>query len=80
MKVCEVVCPDKRQAFSNASLSRNTVADRARELALVGKGKDFMAYSLAVDESSGTPDTAQLSIVIRGSGLGSVRNRGAFGA
>ncbi|XP_074513327.1 general transcription factor II-I repeat domain-containing protein 2-like [Sebastes fasciatus] len=72
MKVCDVVCPDKRQAFSNVSLSRNTVADRVRELAtnlqqqLVGKGKDFIAYSLAVDESSDTSDTAQLSIFIRG--------------
>ena len=30
------------------------------------KGKDFIAYSLAVDESSDTSDTAQLSIFIRG--------------
>ncbi|XP_072900750.1 general transcription factor II-I repeat domain-containing protein 2-like [Hemitrygon akajei] len=72
MKVCDVVCPDKRQAFSNVSLSRNTVADRVRELAtnlqqqLVGKGRDFIAYSLAVDESRDTSDTAQLSIFIRG--------------
>ena len=29
-KVCDVVCPDKRQAFF--SLSRNTVADRVCEL------------------------------------------------
>lgn len=33
---------------------------------LIKKGKDFIAYSLAVDESSGTSDTAQLSICIRG--------------
>jgi len=72
MKVCDVVCPDKRQAFSNVSLSRNTVADRTCELAtnlheqLMEKGKDFVAFSLAVDESSDTSDTAQLSIFIRG--------------
>ena len=30
------------------------------------KGKDFIAYSLAVDESSDTTDTAKLSIFIRG--------------
>lgn len=59
-------------AFSNVSLSRNTIADRVCELVtnleqqLVGKGKDFIAYSLAVDESSDTSDTAQLSIFIRG--------------
>ena len=32
----------------------------------MGKGKDFIAYPLAVDESSDTSDTAQLSILIRG--------------
>lgn len=72
MKVYDVVCPDKRQAFSNVSLRRNTVADCVRQLAtnlqqqLVGKGKDFITYSLAVDESSDTSDTAQLSIFICG--------------
>ncbi|XP_063735205.1 general transcription factor II-I repeat domain-containing protein 2-like [Eleginops maclovinus] len=33
---------------------------------LVGKGKAFIAHSLAVDESTDTSDTAQLSIFIRG--------------
>ncbi|XP_068580201.1 general transcription factor II-I repeat domain-containing protein 2-like [Cebidichthys violaceus] len=72
IKVCDAVCPEKRQAFLNVSLSRNTVADRVRHLAanlqqqLVGKGKDFMAYSLAADESTDTSDTAQLSVFIRG--------------
>ena len=72
IKVCDIVCPDKRQAFLNVSLSRNTVADCVCDLAtdlqqqLMGKGKDFIAYSLAVDESSDTSDTAQLSIFIRG--------------
>ena len=27
-KVCDVVCPDKKQAFADISLSRNTVASR----------------------------------------------------
>lgn len=72
IKVCDAVCPEKRQAFLNVSLSRNTIADRVRHLAanlqqqLVGKGKDFIAYSLAADESTDTSDTAQLSIFIRG--------------
>ena len=71
-KVCDIVCPDKRQAFLNVSLSRNTVANCVCDLAtdlqqqLIGKGKDSIAYSLAVDESSDTFDTAQLSIFIRG--------------
>ncbi|KAM3850917.1 general transcription factor II-I repeat domain-containing protein 2A-like [Vipera latastei] len=72
IKVCEVMCPDQKQAFSNISLSRNTVVDRICELAtdlqgqLVEKGKEFIAYSLAVDESTDISDTAQLTIFIRG--------------
>uniref|UniRef100_A0A0L8G398 DUF4371 domain-containing protein n=1 Tax=Octopus bimaculoides TaxID=37653 RepID=A0A0L8G398_OCTBM len=52
-------CQDKKQMFANVSLSRNTIADAK-------KGKDFVAYSLAVDESNDTTDTAQLTIFIRG--------------
>ncbi|KAL3992366.1 KRAB domain-containing zinc finger protein [Sarotherodon galilaeus] len=72
LKVCDAVCPDKRQLFSNVSLSRNTVAEPVDQLStnlkeqLVEKGKDFIAYSLAVDESTDTTDIAQLSIFIRG--------------
>ncbi|KAL0163337.1 hypothetical protein M9458_042733, partial [Cirrhinus mrigala] len=72
VKVCDVVCPDKKQAFLNVSLSRNTIADRVCDLAtdlqgqLIEKGKDFIAYSLAVDESADTTDTAQLAVFIRG--------------
>uniref|UniRef100_A0A8D0KLQ8 HAT C-terminal dimerisation domain-containing protein n=1 Tax=Salvator merianae TaxID=96440 RepID=A0A8D0KLQ8_SALMN len=72
IKVCDVVCPDQRQAFLNMSLSRNAVADSACNLAtnlheqLMEKGKDFIAFSLAVAESSDTSDTAQLSVFIHG--------------
>lgn len=72
MKVCDLVCPEKKQAFSNVSLSRNTAADRTCDLAtnlydqLMEKGKDFVAFSLAVDESSDASHTAQLSVFIRG--------------
>lgn len=72
LKVCDEVCPDKRQLFSNVSLSRNTVAERVDELSinlkeqLVKKGKEFIAYFLAVDESTDISDIAQLSIFIRG--------------
>ena len=53
------------------SLSQNTVAEHLRELStnlhkqLINRGKDFIAYPLAVDESSDTSDTDQLSIFIR---------------
>ncbi|KAK0133129.1 General transcription factor II-I repeat domain-containing protein 2 [Merluccius polli] len=72
MIVCDLVCPEKKQAFSNVSLSRNTVADRTCDLAtnlfdqLMEKGKYSVAFSLAVDESSDTSDTAQLAVFIRG--------------
>lgn len=71
MKVCDVVCPDKTWVFANVSLSRNTVANRVCEMAtdlktqLIERAKDFVAYSLAVDESTDTTDTAQLAIFIR---------------
>jgi len=72
MKVCDLVCLEKKQAISNVSLSRNTVADRTCDLAtslydqLLEKGKDFVAFSLAVDESSNTSITAQLPVFIQG--------------
>ncbi|KAI3357069.1 hypothetical protein L3Q82_015456 [Scortum barcoo] len=33
LKAAELACPEKRQAFANISLSRNTVAERIGELA-----------------------------------------------
>ncbi|XP_066512762.1 general transcription factor II-I repeat domain-containing protein 2A-like [Hoplias malabaricus] len=72
MKVCDVLCPDKTRAFANVSLSRNTVANRVCEMAtdlktqLIERAKDFVAYSLAVDETTDATDTAQLVIFIHG--------------
>ena len=72
VKVCDIICPDKKQMLANVSLSRNTVADRVCEMAtdlrtqLSERSKDFIAYSLAVDESTDMTDTAQLAIFIRG--------------
>ena len=55
----------------NISLGRNTIADRVCEMStnlrthLSERSRDFIAYSLAVDESTNMTDTAQLAIFIR---------------
>ncbi|XP_043968005.1 general transcription factor II-I repeat domain-containing protein 2-like [Gambusia affinis] len=72
LKVCEQVCPDKVQTFQNVSLSRNTIAERVKEIAgnlstqLAEEMGSCLAFSLAVDESTDNVDTAHLSIFIRG--------------
>ncbi|XP_037794130.1 general transcription factor II-I repeat domain-containing protein 2-like [Penaeus monodon] len=72
LKAAETVCPEKRQAFANISLTRNTVADRISDLAedldsqLKHKVKSFIAFSVAIDESTDITDVAQLAIFIRG--------------
>jgi hypothetical protein len=46
----EIVCPDKKQCFSNISLSRNTVAQRVREISedicdqLSERAKNFVFF------------------------------------
>ena len=72
LKAAEIVCPEKRQAFENISLTRNTVADRISDLSadlgnqLKCKVKSFIAFSIAIDESTDITDVAQLAIFIRG--------------
>lgn len=72
LKAAELVCPDKRQALANISLSRPTVTERVEELSsdlknqLKDKVKYFIAFSIALDESTDVTDVAQLAIFIRG--------------
>uniref|UniRef100_I3J839 SPIN-DOC-like zinc-finger domain-containing protein n=1 Tax=Oreochromis niloticus TaxID=8128 RepID=I3J839_ORENI len=72
MKASEIVCPEKRQAFANISLTRNTVADRISDLSadldsqLKQKIKSVIVFSVAIDEGMDITDVAQLAIFIRG--------------
>ncbi|KAK0154547.1 General transcription factor II-I repeat domain-containing protein 2 [Merluccius polli] len=72
LQAASIVCPEKRAQFASISLSPNTVAERVTELSgniygqLRDKVKDFRAYSVALDESTDTTDTAQLAIYVRG--------------
>ncbi|KAJ0069923.1 hypothetical protein NL108_016510 [Boleophthalmus pectinirostris] len=72
LKAAELVCPDKRQALANISLSRPTMTERIEELSgdlksqLKDKAKSFIAFSVALDESTDVTDVAQLAIFIRG--------------
>ncbi|KAI7800955.1 putative general transcription factor II-I repeat domain-containing protein 2-like [Triplophysa rosa] len=72
VKAAELVCPEKKQAFASISLSRNTVAERIEDLAgdlnrqLKDKVKSFIAFSIALDESTDINDVAQLGLYIRG--------------
>jgi hypothetical protein len=62
----------KTHLFKTISLSANTVADHVNDLArdvqcqLKAKCKDFVTYSIAIDESTDDTDIAQLPVFIRG--------------
>lgn len=70
--VADVICPDKKAAFSKISLSHQTIARRVDEIGksvekkLVSRVTNFKFYALAIDESTDSTDTAQVAIFIRG--------------
>jgi hypothetical protein len=72
MKAAEILCPKKQQLFKNISLSAKTVAKCVNDLAgdiqcqLKEKCKNFVAYSIAIDESTDVKDIAQLVVFVRG--------------
>ena len=72
MKAAVVVCPEKQSAFANISLSRNTIADWAKDLSrglgsqIKDKIKSFIAFSAAIEESADVTDTVQLCVFVRG--------------
>ncbi|XP_066239740.1 general transcription factor II-I repeat domain-containing protein 2-like [Saccopteryx leptura] len=72
IKACEIICPEKKMLFEGISLSANTVASRITESAddvqqqLIAAAKNFEAYSIALDESTGVTDTTYCAVFIRG--------------
>jgi hypothetical protein len=70
MKAAEILCPKKQQLFKTISLSANTVVDRVNDLTgdiqcqLKEKCKDFVAYSVAIDESTDVTDIVQLAVFL----------------
>ena len=68
----DIICPKMKNAFTNLSLSRRTVTERCEEIAnnlssqLYKKSDEFVAFSLALDESVDITDISQLAIFIRG--------------
>uniref|UniRef100_A0A3P9K194 SPIN-DOC-like zinc-finger domain-containing protein n=1 Tax=Oryzias latipes TaxID=8090 RepID=A0A3P9K194_ORYLA len=67
-----IMCPSQERVFSQISLSRNTVTRRVEDLSrdirdqLTVKSRDFVAFSLACDESTDISDSAQLLVFVRG--------------
>ena len=63
--VADVLCPEKKELFEQLCLSRQTIARCIEELgnsievSLATKAKDFIFFSLALDESTDIKDTAQ---------------------
>ncbi|GBP17497.1 General transcription factor II-I repeat domain-containing protein 2A [Eumeta japonica] len=72
LKVCSILCPEKKNEFEKNSLSRRTVVRRIEMMAndiktiLTGRMAGFESFSIALDESTDLSDTAQLAIFIRG--------------
>lgn len=68
----ESVCPLSTPQFNAICLSRHTIARRIEDLStdverqLRLRGKQFIAYSLCLDESIDVVDTSQLAIFVRG--------------
>ena len=72
MAVVETICPEKKEAFLNVSLSARTVTRRIEEMSENLKAsqedcfKKLQFFSIAIDESTDATDTAQLAVFVRG--------------
>ena len=72
MAVVESICAEKKELFLNVSLSARTVIRRIEEMSenLKSSQEDYFEklrfFSIAIDESTDTTDTAQLAVFVRG--------------
>ena len=67
-----IMCPEHKTKLNSIALSRRTVVRRVQKISdnlmnqLKDTSKQFLWYSLALDESNDVQDTAQLLVFIRG--------------
>ncbi|CAN8033066.1 unnamed protein product, partial [Ixodes persulcatus] len=72
LTVADDLCPDKKNAFKELSLSARTVTRRIEDMGeqslsiLKDRARAFQYFSLALDESNNVFDTAHLLIFVRG--------------
>ncbi|XP_017770200.1 PREDICTED: general transcription factor II-I repeat domain-containing protein 2-like [Nicrophorus vespilloides] len=72
IKAVEILCPEKVKLFHAINLSANAVANHVNvftedeQLQVKEKCKDFVAYSIAIEENTSVPDHLQLAVYIRG--------------
>ncbi|XP_076041831.1 general transcription factor II-I repeat domain-containing protein 2-like [Oratosquilla oratoria] len=72
LAVVDSVCPEQRSAFESVNLSSRTVRRRIEDMSdnvhnsFKKHSSMFVAFSLALDKSTDTKDTAQLVFFIRG--------------
>ena len=70
--VASIMCPEQIMKINSIALSRKTVVRRILKISdnlmsqLKEASKQFLWYSLALDESNDVQDTTQLLIFIRG--------------
>nr|XP_060480095.1 general transcription factor II-I repeat domain-containing protein 2-like isoform X1 [Panthera onca]XP_060480096.1 general transcription factor II-I repeat domain-containing protein 2-like isoform X1 [Panthera onca] len=72
LSAAEIMCPEQRHAFANIRLSANIVPRHVGDVAgnlqdkLRGKGKSFVAFSIAAHEGADVDNAPQLAVFIRG--------------
>ena len=72
LSAVSLICPSEIKKFQNVSLSHTSRQQRIKDIAnyiteqLCQKAIEFSYYSLAIDESTDSTDTAQILVFVRG--------------